>query len=133
MAYFGPNKTKICNVGSTIWHCKKNEDVTSIFIILFTLFAADTASMLLNAIVLWKFTGIIFMQEFCKVIKKYKSILAIKLAWACFHFFFLNEINLGMDWSFKFMWITNEGRLALYQNSTDLSNDEKVFLITNPH
>ena len=133
MAYFGPNKNNICNVGSTIWHCKENEDVTSIFLVLFSLFTADTVSMLLNALALWKFTGIIFLQEFCNVIKKYKSILAIKLSYAVFIFFVFNEINLGMDMSLKFIWITNEGRMILYQNSTDLSDEERNCLMSNPH
>ena len=133
MAYFGPNKRNICNVGSTIWHCKENEDVLSIFLVLLSLFAADTISMLFNALALWKFTGITFMREFCKIIKKYKSILAIKLSYAVFIFFVFNEINLGMDMSLRFDWITNKGRFDLYHNSTDLSEDERNLLIAIPH
>ena len=131
MAYFGPNKNITCNVGSTIWHCKEVEDVDNLFIVLFSLFAADIFSMLLNALVLWKFTGIVFIQELCKVIKKYKSTLAIKLAYTVCIYFVFNDINLGMDMSLKFTWITNEGRLNFIYNSTNLSDDEKSCLLAN--
>ena len=131
MAYFGPNKNITCNVGSTIWHCKEVQNVNNLFIVLFSLFAADTFSMLLNALVLWKLTGILLIQEFCKVIKKYKSILAIKLAYTVFIYFVFNDINLGMDMSLKFAWITREGRLDFIYNSTELSDEEKSCLIAN--
>ena len=128
MAYFGPNKQIICNIGPTIWQCK---DIYSIFIVLFSLFAADTISMLLNALAIWKFAGIIFIKEFCKVMKKYKTILAIKLSYAVFNIFVFNDITLGVEWTFRFIWITDDGRQTLYSNSTDLSDDERNFLATN--
>ena len=39
------------------------------------------------------------------------------------------DINLGLDTTGEFGWITKEGRIQLIINSTDLSQEEKDLLL----
>ena len=42
-----------------------------------------------------------------------------------------NDINFAMDFTGKFLWITDEGRYELIRNSSKLSHNEKAMLLLN--
>ena len=62
--------------------------------------------------------------------KKYWIILIVKLPVIAMHFGY-NDINLGMDYTMNFLWLTDDGRLKLIQDDSDLSVQEKSMLINN--
>ena len=42
-----------------------------------------------------------------------------------------NDINGGQDYSLQFMWTTDQGRLRLIYNATDLDDGQKALLLQN--
>ena len=95
------------------------------------LFTVDVCCILVTAITLWFSGKRNILKEFCKIMKKYWIILAIKLAGGFYSTFAQNDVNVGMDTTFKFEWITEEGRIRFIQNATDISVVEKIFLLGN--
>ena len=69
------------------------------------------------------------VQEFQGGINKYWSFLIIKFGVTVSANFLLTDINLGMDSTGKFEWITSEGRQRLIYNSTEHTDDEKFMLL----
>ena len=120
MIYYGPNSGIFGNVGISIWGYKKVEDVQWLFIILFLLFSIDTLSVAVNAYCLRIFCGFNIVQEFARVLKQYWFILFVQLTQNVWGSFAMNDINLGMDTTLRFQWITDEGRRMLVNNSTQL-------------
>ena len=45
--------------------------------------------------------------------------------------FATKDINLGMDSTGEWNWITNDGRVSFINGSTDLSNEEKALLLNS--
>ena len=70
-------------------------------------------------------------EEFSKIMKEYWFILALMLSEGFFQNFAQNDINVGFDFTFQFTWITEEGRMQLIENATDLSDYEKSLLLKN--
>ena len=62
---------------------------------------------------------------------KHWLFFVIKLGAIMSAYFSTTDINLGMDSSRKFDWITSEGRHCLIYNSTELSDYEKSMLLEN--
>ena len=86
--------------------------------------------MILSSILLYSYCKIDFIKEFCNVLKKYWIILVVKLPVIAMHFGY-NDINFGFDYTMKFLWITNEGRLELIKNDSSLSMLQKSLLMNN--
>lgn len=131
MAYYGPNGYLQGNVRNDYWAYTKVENVDHVFQTLLLLFIIDTSNFLVSTIVLQMFSTIKLPQEFCISLKKYWLILAINLATNLNIYFGFNDINLGMDFTLEFDWTTNEGRIRLIQNSTEISMEERDVLISN--
>ena len=130
-AYYGPNATMIGNVRSNYFDFKEVDNIDYLFLTMVQMFAVDIVGMLVTAIVLWFYGKRNLLYEVCKVMKKYWIILAIKLAGGFYSTFAQNDVNVGMDTTFKFEWITEEGRIRFIQNATDISVLEKLFLLGN--
>ena len=45
-------------------------------------------------------------------------------------YFTFNDINLAMDMTIEFSWITDEGRMKFINGSTELTKDEKESLLS---
>ena len=131
MLYYGPNSSIIGNVGSSIWGYNKVENTQHFFGVLFVLFAIDTTSAVLNGFCLWKICNIDIFQEFCRILKYYWYIMFVQLVTNVTLTLIANDINLGMDWTLGFQWTTEEGRLMLIYNSSDISEAEKASLLSN--
>ena len=52
--------------------------------------------------------------------------MAVKFATKMCTWFATKDINFGMDSTAKWDWITEDGRIQLISNSTDLSHEEKT-------
>ena len=64
--------------------------------------------------------------------KIYWHFIVAKFALIMIVMFSTKDINLGMDNTGEWNWITDDGRISLIINSTDLSNEEKSLLSNSP-
>ena len=92
------------------------------------LFGVDTISVMVNALILKKFTDVNLLREFCLILKKYWLFMAVKLAFNMMVYFIANDINFGNDGTRSFTWISDEGWIQLVNSSKDLSYEEKAEL-----
>ena len=129
MAYYGPNASILGNVKNDYWGYEKVDDIDHTFLMLFILFAVDTVSVLFNALLLWKSVNVNLFKEICLTLGKYWFFFATKLSMLLLSNFASNDINLGMDATFKFEWITKSGRARLLYNSTELSDEARNILL----
>ena len=131
MAYFGPNGHLLGNIRNSYWSYKEIEDVSNVFTTMFIIFAVDSLSVLVNSLCLWKKKHLRMHREFLRIFKKYWMFMAIKLGFNMSTYFCGNDINFGLDGTFKFNWITHEGRMELIYNSTHITAEEKARLLAN--
>ena len=119
MAHYGPNAELIGNVGSDYWQYRAVDNPKQTFLMMSVLFAMDMICLTLNSTIIWVFTKINIFKEFGKVLEKYWFIMALKLANnICYHFF-LQDINLATDNTFKFAWIRENRKFGAISNSTE--------------
>ena len=70
MAYYGPNKNILGNVGCTVWKFEKVAGLHSLIgVVEMALF--DSGSVILVGGLLWMYCRINIFEEYCKTIKKY--------------------------------------------------------------
>ena len=130
MAYYGFNATLIRNVKNDYFGAEIIIDVEHFYAIMFQMFSINIIAMILGSILLYFYCKIDFIKEFCNVLKKYWMILIVKLPVIAMHFGY-NDINFGLDYTMKFLWITNEGRFELIKNDSSLSMLQKSLLMNN--
>ena len=131
MAYYGPNGYLLGNIRNSYWGYKEIEDISNVFTTMFILFAVDSLSVLVNSFFLWKMKHFEMHREFLRIFKNYWIFMAIKLGFNMSTYFSENDINLGLDGTYKFDWITHDGRMELIYNSTDITAEEKEKLLAN--
>ena len=129
-AYFGPNARLMKNVGSDWFGGEIMKDIQHFYVVLLELFAIDLICMVLTAVSLYKFCNLNVLQEFCKLLKKYWWMMMLQLSFITISLG-STDINFAMDYTGKFLWISDEGRYDLINNSSDLSENEKAKLLTN--
>ena len=130
MAYYGPNGSILGNVRNDYWGYKKVDDVGYHFLMMLLLFSVDTLSMILNSFGLSILTDVKLLKECCYIMKKYWLFMALRFALSVCNQYATNDINLGIDSTGQWEWITKEGRFRLIQNSTELSEEERSILLT---
>ena len=122
MTHYGPNDKLFANIGNRFWG-EPIEDVDNVFRVMGILYTVDTISAVINSLLLWKFTKINMIQEFCRVLSKYWLFIVIKLSYIMTSYFASLDVNFGLDSSSRFEWITPKGRLILIRNSTEISDE----------
>ena len=70
MAYYGPNKELIGNIGITIWKYKKVEGLNSLIAVV-EMVLFDSASFILAGLLLRFYCRVNILAEYCKIVKKY--------------------------------------------------------------
>ena len=130
MAYYGPNAHIFSGVGNSYWS-EKIEDIAPLLGTMFILYVVDAMSVVLNSVLLWKTVNVSMVQGFCRVLGSYWLFMAFHLAVNMCGNFVAIDINLGIDKSSKFNWISDEGRLNLICTSDDLTDEEKAILSGN--
>ena len=128
MAYYGPNSHLLSIIGRNYWG-KEIKDIGLMLLTMFALFAIDTFSILINAICLWKAVKVNMLSEFCRVLSKYWYYIALHIADFMTSYIAGSDINLGMDRSRSFKWISDDGWINLVNTSTILTHEEKVELM----
>ena len=131
IAYYGPNSRILGNVGCSYWSYQEIEDISVLFGTMLLLFSFDTLSVFINSFCLHKIINMNMIQNFYQVLQKYWFYMAIKLGYYMSSLFVSLDINFGNDGTGEFQWITHQGWLELVNNSTDLTNYEKVELLGN--
>ena len=131
MAYFGPNGALQINILNDYWGNEKIMNISHVYGSLFILFSMDIGNFLSSLFVLWKFTDINLLQEFCKALKRLWFLFLIILTNQICIYFGNNDINLGMDFTGTFDWISEEGRFKIICNTSGLSIEEKHSLLFN--
>ena len=66
--------------------------------------------------------GVNIVQAYCEVLRKYRLFLAITLAHIFVIYFASTDINMGMDDTLAFEWISNEGWISLVNGSINLTS-----------
>ena len=122
MAYYGPNAHILANVGNTYWSTKI-EDIDPILGTMAILFAFDTLNVLINSFCLWKVVQVNMIQEFSRVFTSYWHFLAIALGLNMTGYFASTDINLGVDGTQSFKWISRKGWMHLFFNSNNLTKE----------
>ena len=130
-AYYGPNATLIGNVRCNYFDFKEIEDVNYLFSTMIQMFGVDIGGVMITGVTLWVLCKVNIFEEFCNIMKEYWFILALMLSEGFFQDFAQKDINVGFDFTFQFNWITEEGRMRLIENATDLSDYEKSLLLKN--
>ena len=133
MAYYGPNSNLIGNVGIGLWTYEEIEDIGRQLVVIFGMFGVDVLGALLNGINLSKYGNVNLIQDFLKFLQKYWLLLGIKIGHDILFYFIFNDINLAMDMTTKFSWITDEGRMNFINGSTELTDEEKEHLLSSFH
>ena len=93
----------------------------------------DVLSVLLNSICLSKYGNVNLTQDFLEFLQKYWPLLGIKLGYDLLFYFTRNDINLAMDMTTEFSWITDIGRLNFINGSIELTDEEKENLLSSFH
>ena len=70
-AYFGPNKNILGNVGCTIWHFKKVNNLFAFLMPVIEMALIDLGSAVLASVSLWWFCRMNLWREYCCTIRKY--------------------------------------------------------------
>ena len=130
MAYYGPNSHLLSNIGRTYWG-EEIKDIRLLFLTMSALFAIDTFSILINAYCLWKAAKVNILSEFCRVLSKYWYFVAFHIADLMTSYIAGADVNLGMDRSRSFQWISDDGWINLVNTSTLLTHEEKFELMAN--
>ena len=131
MAYYGPNSRLLGNVRSGIWSYQEVVDVGRLLKVVFGMFGIDFLSVLVNSICLTRYGNVNLIQDFLKFLQKYWLLLGFKLGYDLYFYFGFNDINLAMDMTTEFSWITNEGRMNFINGSTELADEEKELLLSS--
>ena len=129
MGYFGFNGTILGDVKNDYWGYRPVDDIGYLFQIMILLFGVDFFSTLINSFTLSILTEVALFREFSRIMKRYLHLITIKFVFSMYLMFLTKDINLGMDATGDFNWITNEGRIKLINGSTDLSYEEKLLLL----
>ena len=129
MAYFGSNSTIIGDVKASYWGYKPIDDIGYFLGMMTLLFGVDILSTMMNSLTLSILTNVNISYEFYRIIKRYWHFIAVKFTLNMFMFLATKDINVGMDKTGEYNWITTDGRIQMINGSTDLSYEEKFLLL----
>ena len=120
MAFYGPNAKLIGNVKNGCWQFEAVDDANLTFVFMLVLFAIDLLCFSLNASIVWWYCSVNLFKEICNVVQKYWYIMAVKLTFIMQSNFFVNDVNLGLDTTHQFSWVTNNQNFSSICNSTNI-------------
>ena len=118
MAYYGPNADIFSNVGNSYWS-KAMKDIRPVFLMMSILFIVDLLSVMINSFLLWKILNVNVLKQFKEVLCKYWFMIAVPLELSMSLYLACTDVNLGIDESHSYPWISREGRQYLIYNLTD--------------
>ena len=95
------------------------------------LFGFDALCVLANSFILSIWTDVSLLRECSRILNRYWQFISVKFARSMIIWFASKDINLGMDSTGEWNWITKDGRDSLINGSTVLSNEEKALLLNS--
>ena len=95
---------------------------------MFVMAALEIVGFSICAFILDSYCKINLFIEFCDSMKNFWFIVALRLAFTKFAFFANNDLNMGII-DENFDWMTDDGRRRIILSSSDLSNEEKFFIL----
>ena len=130
LAYYGPNSGLMNDIGNDYFGGKAIKDVDTHYFAMFQMVVFDIFTMIISWLSLAYFCKINLFQAFCNMMNKYWKIFLVTTP-SITLFFGLKDVNFGMDFSGSFIWITDEGRRYLIRKAVNLSEEEKLLLLSN--
>ena len=130
MAYYGPNASLFKGLKHDYFGGEVVEDIQHFYIVMILMFLFDFLAMIISGTFLWFLCNIDLFQTFCNLMDKYWMIFLIRLPLIT-TYFAARDLNFGLDYSGKFLWITQEGRLDIICNAVHIPAEEKSLLIAN--
>ena len=130
MAFFGPNSCLMKEIGNNYFGGKAIDNVSIFYFGLIQMFTIDFFAMIVTGISLQHLCHLDLFQEFCNVMKQYWMIFMIKLPSITFYYV-TKDVNLGLDDTGDYLWITDDGRKNLICNAVELTDYEKQMLLPN--
>ena len=130
MAYYGPNASLFKGLRNDYFGGEVVEDVQHVYTVMILMFFFDFLAMVISGAFLWVFCNISLFQAFCNMMGKYWMIFLFKVPTIAMNFG-TRDLNFGLDYSGKFLWITQEGRFDIICNAVHISAEEKSMLIAN--
>ena len=129
-AFYGPNAGLVRNIGNNYFGGRAITDPRTNYLVMLQMFAIDIFSMTVSGLSLYYFLRINLFQAFCNMMKKYWMIFVVTIP-RIMMAFGTKDVNFGMDFSGKYEWITDEGRANLIRNAIEISEEEKLALLSN--
>ena len=118
-------------IGNNYFGGEPIEDVVPQYIAMLEMFSFDFTAMIITWVALQYFGQIDLFEAFCSMISKHWIIFAVHLP-KLGSMFAGRDVNFGIDLtSKKFLWITDEGRMDLLRNATELTETDKYSLLQN--
>ena len=125
VVFFGPNAILMNGGGNNSFGGNIIKDAQVFYLGLLQIFTFDALVMIMSAVFLKCLCDINLFQEFCIVMKKYWIVFLIKLPSITVYYAF-SDVNLGMDESSKYLWITDEGRNEMINTVQEHLDEENL-------
>ena len=78
-AYYGPNAFILGNIRNSYWGFREVNDVDAVIIVTLKMFSIDLGIGIITGLILWIICQIDFLQEFCKLVKRYWALIALRI------------------------------------------------------
>ena len=130
MAYYGPNFSLMVGIGNNYFGGRVIDDVETHYFAMLQMFGFDFIAVIMSGLFLRIFCRINILQEFSNLMKKHWMIFVVTVPSVAMHFG-AKDINFGLDYTGEFLWITEEGRSHLICIDKEISNNEKMLLLSN--
>ena len=95
VAYYGPNSDVLGGIKNNYWQYKAVEDASNVLITIFQMFCFDVASAVIGGFLLWKFSRINLLNEFCKTVTTYWPLIALRIAQTT------SKVNLRVNYEIR--------------------------------
>ena len=93
-AYYGPNAFILGNIRNSYWGFREVNDVVAVIIVTLKMFSIDLGIGIITGLILWIICRIDFLQEFCKLVKRYWALIALRIGSILIRVSFID--NLGI-------------------------------------
>ena len=103
MAYYGYNGKILGDVKNAYWKYTPADDIGYLFQMMLLLIGVDTLITLVNSFILSAFANVNLFREFCRIMKRYWNLIAVKFALKLF-IFASKDINLGITVEAQLYW-----------------------------
>ena len=102
VAYHGPNKAILGNVGCDKWKWKAIPNLTNFLIALFRMFIIDLLALPVTCFIMWKYVSVNFMKQLCRDVTNYWPYITAVAGGAVTKVQKINNIDLQLKYLIQF-------------------------------